>query len=334
MKIVIDEGIPYIKGRISEEAEITYLPGDKISRDILQDADCVIVRTRTKCNRSLLEGTGVKLVVTATIGKDHIEEEWCESNGIIVRNSPGCNAGGVAQYVYSSLFNLGFNPLKDNLGVIGYGHVGGKVVEWSRILGVTTLINDEPRRESGKEDVEYLPIEEVLKSSDAVTLHVPLTKAGAHPTHYLIGEKELSQMKPGSIIINSSRGGVIEEKALKGFLQDGRLKGVVDVWEGEPKIDLDLLKLSHIGTPHIAGYSEEGKRRATFMALEAVEDVLGIKTDRRGLESEADPQRILSREIIESSYDPVKDSERLKGNPSDFERIRNEYKYRHEPLYI
>lgn len=333
MKIVVDNAIPFIEGRFPENVEVVYLPGDRISPKAAHDADGIIVRTRTKCDESLLKFSKVKLVATATIGTDHIDLEWCERNGVAVRNAPGCNAPGVAQYVLASLFETGFNPQKDVLGIIGYGHVGSIVAKWARELGIRVLISDDPRKESGFSDVDYLDIEEVLRNSDAVTLHVPLTKSGSYPTYKMIGERQLLMMKPGAMIVNSSRGGVVDEKALKDVVKQGKVKTIVDVWENEPYIDSELVMLAEIATPHIAGYSAQGKKRATLMALKAVEDVLGVPVDLSGLDTIPVNNESLSRELIEKSYDPKNDTIKLRADIKKFENLRNAYAYRDEPLF-
>lgn len=333
MKIVIDEAIPFIKGRIPEEVETIYVPCQQIVAETVKDADALIVRTRTKCNQSLLEGSKVKLIATATIGTDHIDIPWCEANNIKVTSAPGCNAPGVAQYVLASLFYLGFNPDKDTLGVIGYGNVGSIVTEWAGQLGIKVLINDLPRSEAGLKDVDYLPLEEVLTKSDAVTLHVPLNKTGDHPTFHLLSEKELDVMKKAAILVNSSRGGIVDEKVLKKFLNEQRLRAIVDVWDNEPNIDRELAGLCSIATPHIAGYSAEGKKRATKMVLEALKESFGLEINFSGLECVPNGSFKMTRELIENSYNPYLDHKNFMHNMSNFEKLRNEYDYRHEPLF-
>ncbi|MCH5223497.1 MAG: 4-phosphoerythronate dehydrogenase [Muribaculaceae bacterium] len=333
MKIVVDSGIPFIENRFDKDVEIVSIPGSEISRKTVEDADALIVRTRTKCNSGLLGDTNVKVIATATIGTDHIDIPWCERNGIKVFSAPGCNAPGVAQYVFSSLFKTGFDPRVHTLGIIGFGNVGSTIGEWAKEMGIKILINDPPRQKRGECDVTYTDLAELLKNSDAVTVHVPLTSDGENPTMNLLGDKDFKLMKPGSVIINSSRGGVIDEKALLPFLVSGKLKAIIDVWEKEPVISRDLLNLASIATPHIAGYSYEGKKRGTRMALEAVANALGIEPDFNGLDSTPPSEIKISRGLIESSYNPIEDSIRLKNNPHDFELLRNTYNYRHEPLF-
>ena len=322
-----------MEDRLPEDIEVMYVPGKDISPEIINDADALVVRTRTRCDESLLKNSKVKLLTTATIGTDHIDIPWCEKHGITVKSAPGCNAPGVAQYVFSSIFRTGFNPNKDILGIIGFGNVGSKVAEWAHEMNIRTLISDAPRESQGLKDIEYLPMEEVLRQADAVTLHVPLTYEGNFPTFHMIGQKELGFMKPGSILVNSSRGGVVDEKSLKPMLKSGKLKAILDVWENEPQIDEELAEMVSIATPHIAGYSSEGKKRATRMVLEALNECLGLPIDLKGLECIPDTSQKITTELILKSYDPFIDSKRLLKNLQKFEELRNEYSYRHEPLF-
>lgn len=334
MRIIIDEDIPFIRNRFPYFIEVEFLSGDKISAEKVKNADAMIIRTRTKCDENLLKDSKVKFIATATIGTDHIDLTWCEKNGVTIANAPGCNAPGVAQYVFAALFKTGFDPRTQTLGIIGYGNVGSTVAEWANMMGIRTLISDPPRKEKGFHDIDYLSLEEVLKNSDAVTLHVPLTKKGIYSTYHLIGDKELSLLKDGSILVNSSRGGVVDEKILKRVLKDGKIKAIVDVWENEPDIDSELLNLVSIGTPHIAGYSAQGKMRATRMALEAFTDYTGILTNLNGLECRPIREEKISRELIEQSYNPQLDFKNLLKHKGAFENLRNQYNYRQEPLYF
>ena len=315
------------------ETEVVYLPGKDIDAKAVEDADGLIVRTRTRCDKTLLDHSRVKIVSTATIGTDHIDKNWCSEKGIKVENAPGCNAPGVAQYVLASLFKIGFDPGVQTLGIIGYGHVGSVVAAWAKQMGIKVLISDAPREDSGFEDVEYLNVDDLIGRSDAITIHVPFTKEGKYPTFHLIGEKEIEKMKPGAILVNSSRGGVVDESALKKGIRNKGLKAIVDVWENEPQIDSELLDLVEIGTPHIAGYSAEGKKRATRMALQSIAKELGVPVDLSGLECVPPKDKAITRKLIEDSYDPMEDSLKLKSNLSDFESLRNNYSYRSEPLF-
>ena len=342
MTVIVDKAIPFMENRFPQDVEVISVAGDEISPEMVKDADALIVRTRTRCDETLLKGSKVKLVATATIGTDHIDIPWCQNNGIMVKSAPGCNAPGVAQYVLSSLFKTGCDPETHTLGIVGYGHVGSTVAHWASQLGIRILVCDPPRRDEGLDDMEYHHLAEVLQKSDAVTFHVPLTKEGKYPTRYMIGKKELEYMKPGSILVNSSRGGVVNEKALKEELYKGRIRAIIDTWENEPAIDLELLKLVEIATPHIAGYSAQGKMRGTRLVLEAVAETFNITVNTEGLQCIPDPEKKITKTLIESSYNPLLDHLSNPQSPipdpsspisSIFEARRNNYTYRPEPLF-
>ena len=316
-----------MEGRFPKDVETLFLPASQINAAAVRDADALVIRTRTKCNEELLKDSGVKLIVTATIGTDHIDIPWCKGAGVEVRNAPGCNAPGVAQYVFASLFKAGFDPRKHTLGIIGHGNVGSVVAMWAEKMKIKTIITDSPKMEAGFQDADYKTLDEVLKNSDAVTLHVPLTKTGLHPTFHMIGKRELDLMKNSSILINSSRGGVVDENELSGR----PLSLVLDVWENEPDINPVLARSAFIATPHIAGYSAQGKMRASRMALQALNDYLGIPVILSGLDCKKASDIEVSKEIIENSYDPLLDSKSLLNDISKFEDLRNHYSFRNEP---
>lgn len=331
IKIIADSRIPFLRGRLDTVADMVYSDPERIDASLVKDADALIVRTRTRCDRSLLEGSSVRLVSTATIGTDHIDTDWCEENGITVRNATGCNAPGVAQYVWSGLLRNGFDPKKDTIGVVGYGHIGSIVADWGRKLGCRVLICDPPRKDAGYKDCMYLPLQHIMNEADAVTLHTPLTKNGSYPTFHLIGAGELDMLKRGAILINAARGGVVDDKAWEAHLAEGRTKAIIDTWEGEPEINRDLLSRATIATPHIAGYSLEGKQRATRMALESIEDFFGVTADKSGLESNYTTPETVATESICISYNPFADTEKLRKAPGEFESLRSSYDYRKEP---
>lgn len=335
MKIIIDNKIPFIKGRLEPFAKVTYAnPGD-FTPELVKDADALVVRTRTRCDASLLEGSAVKLIATATIGTDHIDTQWCSDNGITVRNAAGCNAPGVAQYVWSSLMNCGFDVTRHTLGIVGYGHIGSIVADWGRKMGVSILVCDPPRKERGLTDNDYIGLDELMTLSDAVTLHTPLTREGEYATRHLIAGHNFNLLKPHAILINAARGGVVDNEAwLRHLVAQPMAKAVIDVWEHEPGISIPLLQSAHIATPHIAGYSLEGKQRATRMALEAIEDTFGISVDKSGLEGEYHaPAAGVNAGVIAASYDPMADTTRLKQAPENFEQLRSDYNYRREPVF-
>lgn len=330
MKIIADKNIPFLEGRLPGTKLIKLLASE-INREAVRDADAIIVRTRTKCDKNLLEDTKVRLVATATIGTDHIDIAWCEKNGITVRNAPGCNAPGVALYVWASLLHNGFVPEKSTLGVIGCGNVGSIVAQWGKRLGAEVLVCDPPRKEYGFMDNDYYSLEEVLSKSDAVTFHTPLTYVGKYPTYHLIGEDTIKYLKPGSILVNAARGEVTDTKTIINGIENGTIsKAIIDTWEREPAINARLLELSNVATPHIAGYSVEGKQRATRLALEAVHESLGIDVDLNGLADHYREPHKLNKDIITTTYNPEKITQLLKGHPESFESLRNSYQLHSE----
>ncbi len=331
LKIVIDEKIPFIKGRLEPFAEVVYRDPLKIDADAVKDADAVVVRTRTRCDRQLLEGSSVRLVVTATIGVDHIDCEWCVTNGIKVVNAPGCNAPAVAQYVWASLLRMGIDSSATKVGVIGYGNVGSIVGDWGRRLGAEISVSDPLLEEAGVK-LPYKPFERLLAESDVITLHVPLTHSPEpFPTYHLISENELRLMRDGAVLINASRGPVVDGAALLGQVSSGRIRAVIDTWENEPAIDPRLVAKVDVATPHIAGYSLEGKERGTRMALEALDDFFGFRTDKSGLAPAYVMPHTISASDITASYDPMADTHLLRENLARFEDLRGNYRYRSEP---
>lgn len=335
MKIVADDNIPYLKGRLEGIAEVVYCDQFGFTPELVKNADALIIRTRTPSGEALLKGSAVKLVATATIGTDQIDTEWCRRNGITVKNAPGCNAPGVAQYVWSALLRLGFKPESDTLGIVGCGNVGSVVYAWGKELGCRILVNDPPREEKERlsgidSGIEYAPLHRVLSESDAVTLHTPLTRIGEHATFHLIGHKELSKIRDGRIFINAARGPVTDFAALKDELTKGRLRAVIDTWEGEPVIDSEILDMAEYGTFHIAGYSRQGKERATRMAIEAVEHEFGVTIDKSGLAGPYEGTPGLTCARITDSYDPSADTAALRQAPGDFDKLRANYDYREE----
>lgn len=328
-RILIDDNIPYIHGRLEPVADVVYLDQFGFTPETIVGADAMIIRTRTKCDSELLEGSSVKAIATATIGTDQIDLPWCAGTGIKVTNSPGCNAPGVAQYVWSSLLHEGFDPRTQTLGIVGCGNVGSIVADWGRKLGCRVFVNDPYKQQEGVKD-NYLSLEELLRTCDAVTLHTPLTKTGKYPTFYLIGERELGMMKPDAFFVNAARGAVVDNHALLKVIDNCRIRTIIDTWEGEPDLDRELLQRVNIGTFHIAGYSKQGKQRATRMVLESMEDFFGFKVSKDGLAGRYEPWNTVEAEGIMRSYDPYKDSLELKNAPHMFDTLRRNYNYRPE----
>lgn len=348
LKIVADDKIPFLQGALEHVAQVVYLPGNKISRDHLNDADALIVRTRTKCDETLLKGTPVKMIASATIGFDHIDTNYCEASGIRWVNAPGCNSGSVNQYISSALAEIicaGKKSFGDIvLGIIGVGNVGSKVASLAKTLGMKTLLNDPPR-ERNEGTCAFADLETLVSQSDIISLHVPLSNAGIDKTFHFADDNFFSGMKPAAWFINTSRGEVVQTRALINALESSHLSGaVIDVWEDEPKINHKLLKLAHIATPHIAGYSADGKANGTAMAVQAISGFFGLGMDawrpqnipqalkyRMELNCRAKSKVDIFYELSNFAYNIRIDSENLKSSPETFEKQRENYPIRREP---
>mgnify|MGYP003294330030 CR=1 FL=1 len=323
MKVIVDNKIPYIKGVIEKIAdEVVYLPGGDFTKELVKDADALIVRTRTLCNRELLEGTQVKFIATATIGYDHIDTSYCQEVGIEWTNCPGCNAGSVEQYVCSSLQLLsskkGLDLKNATLGVIGVGHVGSRVVRMAESLGMRVLQNDPPRADKGESG--FVDLDTIARECDVITFHTPLIREGKYRTFHLADEDFFFGLHRAPFVINSSRGEVVDTASLLVALSAGRVKdAVIDTWEYEPMISRELMEVAILATPHIAGYSADGKANATRMSLEALCRFFGMEADLTILPPEGP-----------SDYDPTRDSEWLKASPEKFEWFRGNYPLRRE----
>ncbi len=349
MKIVCDNKIPFIRGVFEPWAEVVYLPGAETTPAVVRDADAVVTRTRTRCDAALLAGSSVRVVASATIGYDHIDTAWCEAHGILWRNAPGCNSSSVKQYIAAVLCTLarrhGLRLDALTLGVVGVGNVGSKVAEAAALLGMRVLLCDPPRaRAEGAEG--FVDLDTLVAQSDIVTLHVPLLREGEDATWHLFDEARLAAMRPDQFLINSSRGPVVDGAALRAALQAKALRGaVLDVWEGEPEPDRALMALLDIATPHIAGYSADGKANGTRMSVRTVAAVLGlpladwrpadIPAPAQPLEFSLDAsgksrQEVLSEAILHT-YDILADDRALRAHPERFEQLRGDYPVRREP---
>jgi len=348
MKIVIDEKIPFIKGVFEPYAEVVYLPGSTFTKDIIANADALIIRTRTACNEALLEGTSVRFIATSTIGHDHIDAGYCEARGIAWANAPGCNSGAVYQYMASVFATLsvqfGINFEEMTLGVVGVGNVGSKVARLGRLLGMNVLMNDPPRAE--KEGLaQFVPLDEILNMSDIISLHVPLKTSGTHQTYHLFDKTTFEQLRRSTILINSSRGEVVDTYALKNALRKKEIgAAVLDVWENEPNVDKELLPMLNIGTPHIAGYSTDGKANGTAMSVQAVSRFFELPLCEwypRNIPKPAQPLKFeldcngksmqqCIKEAIWHTYLVNDDDGKLRASLASFEQQRDEYPVRRE----
>jgi erythronate-4-phosphate dehydrogenase len=351
MKIIIDDKIPYIREAFEQVAEVVYLAGSKTTTDIAKDASVLVTRTRTICNKQLLEGSSVKFIATATIGYDHIDTDYCDSVGIRWTNAPGCNSKSVEQYIASTLMvlaerrNLCLNEM--TIGVVGVGNVGSKVARIAALFGMKVLLNDPPReREEGSET--FVSLETIQQQADIITLHVPLNLKGEDATFHLGNDSFFGTLQRKPILINSCRGEVVYTQAVKAALKNNDISAFVcDCWENEPNLDLELLALTDLATPHIAGYSKDGKATGTLMSVQAISQFFNLGLDDwqpTGVELPSNPlidingeglsvQEILSKAVL-ATYDIRNDDKNLRENVSQFEQQRGDYPTRREfPAY-
>lgn len=279
MRIVADENIPLLDAFFADFGEITRLPGRSIDRASVADADILLVRSVTPVTRALLEGSTVRFVGTCTIGTDHLDLDYFQEAGIQWSSAPGCNARGVVDYVLGSLLTLaeieGADLTQRTYGVVGAGQVGGRLIKVLQGLGWNVLVCDPPRQAA--EGGDYVSLDEILQRCDVISLHTPLTRTGDQPTWHLFDTERLQQLKQGSWLINASRGSVVDNTALYQTLLDrDDLQAVLDVWEGEPIVNEALADLCVIATPHIAGYSLDGRQRGTSQIYQALCAHLGM----------------------------------------------------------
>ena len=364
MKIVADENIPYVRDAFWGLGDVTALPGRAITREAVRDVDVLLVRSITRVGRELIEGSRVRFVATATIGEDHIDTAWLAEHGVGFASAPGSNAGSVTQYVSAALLaledRLGLDLRGMKLGVVGVGNVGSRVVRAARALGMEVVLNDPPLERAQKlkpqeaqeaqeeRSFVFSPLDSVFEC-DVVTLHVPLTRKGPDRTYHLVDERFFSRLQAGTILINTSRGSVVDGVDLKEALDSGRLAAcVLDVWEGEPDIDVSLLERVFIGTPHIAGYSFDGKVNGTRMIYEAACRFLGRAPawdptpllpapEHPRVEVDGTAQSAVNS-TVRAVYDIMKDDAAMRGLISAasgerarlFDRLRKEYPRRRE----
>ncbi len=322
MHILADENIPLVDEFFAGFGEIRRMPGRSINRAALENVDVLLVRSVTRVDREMLEGSAVRFVGTCTIGTDHLDLDYFEQAGIEWASAPGCNARGVVDYVLGSLLALsevrGEALARRRFGVVGAGEVGGRLLEVLRGLGWDVRVCDPPRqvREAG----DFVSLDEILAECDVISLHTPLTLGGDWPTFHLFDQARLSRLRPGTWLINASRGAVVDNAALRDLLlQRPDLEAVLDVWEGEPQVDVALAGLCRIATPHIAGYSLDGKLRGTAQiyaalcaargvepAIELAQLMPGPALTELAFASSADPAEMLAT-LCRAVYDPRRD---------------------------
>ncbi|OLS62955.1 4-phosphoerythronate dehydrogenase PdxB [Pseudomonas putida] len=353
MLIVADENIPLLDAFFAGFGEIRRYPGRAIDADCVRDADVLLVRSVTKVDRALLEGSQVRFVGTCTIGTDHLDLGYFAEAGIHWSSAPGCNARGVVDYVLGSLLTLaeldGADLSQRTYGVVGAGQVGGRLVQVLRGLGWKVLVCDPPRQAA--EGGDYVGLEQILAECDVISLHTPLTRTGEQPTWHLLDGERLARLRPGAWLINAARGPVIDNPALRELLLAREdVLAVLDVWEEEPLVDVELADLCVIATPHIAGYSLDGKQRGTAQIYQAycvwrgeaeqvqLADLLPKPwLARVELQAETDPAWALAT-LCRAVYDPRRDDADLRRSLGDdpaaqkvaFDLLRKGYPVRRE----
>jgi erythronate-4-phosphate dehydrogenase len=350
VRIIADDKIPFLKGVLEPFAEVIYLPGNQINRTNVMGSDALLVRTRTRCNSELLAGTPVKYIGTATIGFDHIDTAFCEENNIKWISAPGCNSSSVQQYIAAALLRIsaesGLSLKGRTIGIVGVGNVGSKVQNLANVLGMNVLLNDPPReRREGKNN--FVGLDQLLIESDIITLHVPLNMDGEDRTFHMFNNEVFSKVKRRCWLINSSRGEVVETEALKNALSGERIGGaVIDVWEREPEIDIPLMHMAFLATPHIAGYSADGKANGTAMIVKNLcesfnipltswypSEVPGTHDPVLEIDCGGKTSEEIVRKAVNHTYNIVEDDVRLRFDPSRFEKERENYPVRREFSY-
>jgi erythronate-4-phosphate dehydrogenase len=343
MKIIADKDIPYLKGIVEHFGEVEYLHGSEFTKEAIKDTDTLIVRTVTHFGRELLEGSNVKLICSATIGFDHIDTTYCEQNGIAWRNAPGCNSGSVMQYVVSTLIVLSRRKKialgGKTIGIVGVGNVGKKVAKACRLLGMNVLLND-PLRQFIEQSDEFVDLETIQREADIISFHTPLTKSGEFKTYHLANQDFFDSLVKKPVIINTARGGIIDTEAIKKAIVSQQVSGaIIDCWENEPHIDNEYMHIADIATPHIAGYSADGKANASRIALENLCKFWNFSpTPIQDIRIPEPENSVIDMNMLEGSvydallqtYHPLSDCERLLANPSQFSELRSRYPLRRE----
>ena len=328
-QVVIDRGIPFLDGVFPPEIDVRFLSPEEITPQAVRCADALFVRTRTNINKELLSGSNVRFVATATIGFDHIDQDYCREAGIHWISCPGCNAQAVCDYVEEAITSIKSDKSELTVGVIGYGHVGKLVARMAEKRGYTVLLSDPPLGIG-------LSLEQLAPQCDVLTFHTPLTREGEYPTYHLCDANILRRCKPGTLIINAARGGVIDEQALLSQLstlvqrsrsfermrdKNSQLSTAIDCWDGEPKLNQELLKKVNLASFHIAGYSIQGKMNASEMCLRAFCEFFSLpilSINKKAVPLQGDSEKGWLMRI----------TEQLKASPEHFEQLRKQYRLR------
>lgn len=327
LHIIVERNVRFVEGVLEQFGTVEYLAPEEISAERVQKADALFIRTRNRCDAALLDGSQCRFIGTATIGTDHIDLPYCASRGITAVNAPGCNAPAVAQYVMASILAIANRPIEQyTIGIIGVGHVGSIVERWARRMGMEALVNDPPRQAAEGSD-NWSTLDEIAERADIITVHTPLDAT----TRHLLDDAYISTFRRSPIVINAARGPVADTDALIRGIDSGKIHHlVIDCWENEPDISRELLRRATIATPHIAGYSLEGKIRAARMVLDEFSRTFSLPHIEMPQSAPAGAASKVSPAAIARSYHPEDDTARLKAAPETFETLRNTYALRHE----
>lgn len=330
MKTIVEANIPFIRGLLEPFTDVCYLAPEQITPEAVRQADALITRTRTRCDSALLDGSQCRFIATATIGTDHIDVAYCADRGITVANAPGCNAPAVAQYVLATILSRYPDPAGLTVGVVGVGHVGSIVARWAEGLGCRVMPCDPPRAHA-EGSGRFVSLDAIAAEADVITFHTPMTRIGRWPTYHMADRAFFASLRHRPLVINSARGPVADTAALLSALEAGTVgDAAIDCWENEPDISRSLLERAFVATPHIAGYSLEGKKRATQMAVDAFCRHFGFPAVTMADPAPAGCPDAPSADAILASYTPAADTRALKADPSAFEALRNGYSLRHE----
>ena len=317
-QVIIDKGIPFLEGVFPPEIDVHYLSPEQITPEAVRCADALFVRTRTQINKELLQGSNIRFVATATIGFDHIDQDYCREAGIHWVSCPGCNAQAVCDYVEEAISSIKSGENALTIGVVGYGHVGQLVAQMAQKRGYQVRLSDPPLGIG-------MSLEQLAPLCDVLTFHTPLTHDGEHPTYHLCDANILRLCKPGTLIINAARGGVIDEQALLSTLNTKHstlnYKTAIDCWEGEPNLNQELLKKVDLASFHIAGYSIQGKMNASEMCLRAFCKFFSLpilSINKKAVPLQGDSEKGWLMRI----------TEQLKASPEHFEQLRKQYRLR------
>ena len=332
MKIVIDDACYAHQEIFANLGKVIPIPGKEITKEVIKDADILIVRSRTKINRNLLDGSKVSFVGSAVAGLDHVDQNYLKEANIQFFSAQGCNAMAVAEFIITTILNLsnhfGFDIQSKTLGIIGVGNVGSRLNEKAKILGIPTLLNDPPRQERG-DDAKLVDLEKAL-SADIVSFHTPLDFDGNHPTYHLLNKDNFHMIDHDSIVFNAARGGVIDESI---WQDKTTMANIIDCWENEPNINQKLLSSAFLATPHIAGHSIDAKFKGSYMVYEALCEFLNVEIDPK-ITNMINPGKLQLtgdnlRDCLNEIYDFSKDRHALY-KPIEFERYRRNYPIRYE----